>query len=304
MLFEELKRKARSLPLLPGVYIMKDRSGTVIYVGKAKKLKNRVSQYFQDTASHTAKTRQMVSKIDQFDVIVADSEFEALVLECSLIKQYQPRYNILLKDDKGYPYLRLNMKDTYPTITIASKAMNDGALYFGPFGSRGVTNSVLESVKTTLKLPNCSKRFPRDIGKGRPCLHYHMDQCSGWCQSSLTQADYMKVIYQAKQLLQGKYKSVAADIRKQMLSAADDLNFELAAILRNRLHAVEALGKKQLVTAGACADMDVIGYAQTGSKACVTVLHCSNGNLMDKDFELFSDPDSPETAISALMKQY
>lgn len=182
MIFEELKDRALSLPMEPGVYIMRDKTDTVIYVGKAKKLKNRVSQYFQDTASHTPKTRMMVSRIHRFEVIVAASEFEALVLECSLIKRYQPKYNILLKDDKGYPYLRLDMKQEFPKITMVSKPAADGAAYYGPYGSRGVTNSILEAIRMTLKLPDCGKEFPRDLGKGRPCLNYHMNQCAGWCQ--------------------------------------------------------------------------------------------------------------------------
>ena len=153
MTFAELKEKAMTLPYAPGVYIMRDKANTVIYVGKAKKLKNRVSQYFQETASHTPKTKIMVSKIDHFDVIVAASEFEALGLECSLIKRYMPKYNILLKDDKGYPYLRLNMKDIYPKITLVSKIADDGAEYFGPYGSRSVTHDVMEAICQTLKLP-------------------------------------------------------------------------------------------------------------------------------------------------------
>ena len=166
--FPELKEKALTLPYAPGVYIMRDKTNTVIYVGKAKKLKNRVSQYFQETASHSPKTRIMVSKIDHFDVIVAASEFEALVLECSLIKRYLPKYNILLKDDKGYPYLRLNMNEIYPRITLVNKIADDGAQYFGPYGSRSVTQDVLEAIRLTLKLPGCSKQFPRDVGKERP----------------------------------------------------------------------------------------------------------------------------------------
>lgn len=304
MRFEELKEKALSLPLSPGVYIMKDKQDHVIYVGKAKRLKNRVSQYFQDTAAHTLKTRLMVSKIDHFDVIVAASEFEALVLECSLIKRHQPKYNILLKDDKGYPYLRLDMKSQYPSITMVGKISDDGAGYYGPFGSRGVTNSVLEAIRLALKLPGCSKKFPRDIGKGRPCLNYHLKQCEGWCQSDKTAAEYRGVIEQARQLLLGNYKAVAEQIRQQMIAAADDLNFELAASLRDRLSAVEALGKKQLVTAGSMADTDVIGYAQTEAKACLSVLHFSGGNLLDKDYELLSLPDDAEAAVSSLVKQY
>lgn len=290
--------------MAPGVYLMRDKSQTVIYVGKAKKLKNRVSQYFQDTASHTPKTRMMVSKIYEFDVIVAASEFEALVLECSLIKRYMPKYNILLKDDKGYPYLRINMKETYPSITLVSKIQQDGADYYGPFGSRGVTNQVLETLRLTLKLPNCSRQFPRDIGKDRPCLNYHMNQCEGWCQNGKSQEEYIQTIRQAAQLLRGNYKQAADAIREQMLSAADELKFELAASLRDRLNAVEALGQKQLVTAGTLADTDVIGFGQTVTKACFTVLHFSNGNLLDKDYEIISAVDEPEAAVSSLMKQY
>lgn len=304
MTFDELKDKALSLPLAPGVYIMRDKSGTVIYVGKAKKLKNRVSQYFQNTAAHTPKTRLMVSKIHHFDVIVAASEFEALVLECSLIKRHMPKYNILLKDDKGYPYLRLNQKETYPTITLVRTISDDGAEYFGPFGSRGVTQTVLEAISSALKLPACKKQFPRDIGKDRPCLNYHMNRCEGWCQSSLTQEQYLQRIAQARQLLQGNYKSTSEQIKSEMLAAADNLDFELAASLRDRLMAVDALGKKQLVTAGTLADTDVIGYAETETKACFAVLHFSGGNLLDKDYEVFAVPEDKEQAVGSLMKQY
>lgn len=304
MTFDELKDKALSLPHAPGVYIMRDKTDKVIYVGKAKKLKNRVTQYFQDTASHTPKTRLMVSKIHHFDVIVAASEFEALVLECSLIKRYMPKYNILLKDDKGYPYLRLNMKDIYPQITMVNKIADDGALYFGPFGSRSVTHGVLEAIRLTLKLPGCSKQFPRDIGKDRPCLNYHMKQCDGWCQERVPGTMYRQRIEQARQLLQGNYKAVADEIKTQMLDAADNLEFELAASLRDRLNAVEALGQKQLVTAGSLADTDVVGYAQTETKACFSVLHFSAGNLLDKEYEVFPLPDDKQEAVSSLMKQY
>ena len=304
MCFEELKEKALSLPLTPGVYIMRDKTDKVIYVGKAKKLKNRVSQYFQDTASHTLKTRLMVSKINHFDVIVAASEFEALVLECSLIKRYMPKYNILLKDGKGYPYIRLDVKAKYPTFSMVSKIADDGAAYFGPYGSRGTTTAILEALQTTLKLPACKKVFPRDIGKDRPCLNYHMGQCEGWCQQGRTRDEYLQRIEQAKQLLSGNYKKVAQDIRNQMLEAADNMEFELAAGLRDRLNAVEALSKKQLVTAGSMADTDVIGYGQTETKACFAVLHFRGGNLLDKDYEVFSAPDEPEAAVSSLMKQY
>ena len=304
MTFEELKEKARSLPYAPGVYIMRDKTDKVIYVGKAKKLKNRVSQYFQDTASHSPKTRIMVSKIHHFDVIVAASEFEALVLECSLIKRYLPKYNILLKDDKGYPYLRLNLKDIYPRLEIVSRLAEDGADYYGPYGGRSVTHDVMEAIRLTLKLPGCSKQFPRDIGKERPCLNYHMNQCAGWCQENKTCTEYRETILQARELLRGNYRTVADQIRQQMLTAADNLEFELAASLRDRLNAVETLGQKQLVTAGTLADTDVVGYGETEAKACFAVLHFSGGNLLDKDYEVFPKPEDQKEAVSSLLKQY
>ena len=302
--FNALKEKASTLPLAPGVYVMRDKNDKVIYVGKAKKLKNRVSQYFVNTVSHTPKTRLMVSHIDHFDVIIAASEFEALVLECSLIKRYLPKYNILLKDDKGYPYLRLNMKDIYPRITMVSKIADDGAGYYGPYGSRGVTQDLMEAIRLTLKLPDCKREFPRDIGKDRPCLNYHMNQCAGWCTEGKSCSEYRERAEQARQLLTGNYKGVAADIRQQMLAAAENLEFELAASLRDRLNAVETLGQKQLVTAGTLADTDVIGYACTEAKACFAVLHFSGGNLLDKDYEVFQIPDDKEAAVSSLLKQY
>lgn len=304
MYFEELKEKALSLPYAPGVYIMRDKTDKVIYVGKAKKLKNRVSQYFQDTASHSPKTRIMVSKIHHFDVIVAASEFEALVLECSLIKQYLPKYNILLKDDKGYPFLRLDMREIYPRITLVNKISDDGAQYYGPYGSRSVTHNVMEAIQLTLKLPSCNRQFPRDIGKDRPCLNYHMNQCAGWCQEGKRCSEYRKTMEQARQLLLGNYKTVSDEIRRTMLEAAEKLEFELAASLRDRLNAVEALGQKQLVTAGTLADTDVVGYGETETKACFSVLHFSGGNLLDKEYEVFARPEDKQEAVSSLLKQY
>ena len=301
---DRLKEKAAALPQVPGVYIMRDKSSQVIYVGKAKKLKNRVSQYFVDTISHSPKTRLMVSKIFDFDVIVSPSEFEALVLECSLIKQHMPKYNILLKDDKGYPFIRVQLKEEYPTLALVSKIADDGASYFGPFGSRGVTPSLLEAVNSILKVPSWSKKFPRDIGKGRPCLHYHMNQCEGWCREEKSNREYRQRIDQAVKLLQGDYKQVVSEIKKQMLDASDELNFELAANLRDRLKAIEALGQKQLVTAVTATDTDVIGFYQTESKACFTVLHFSNGNLLDKEYEILTPADEPEVAVSSLLTQF
>ena len=303
MTFEELKQKALHLPMSPGVYIMRDASDTVIYVGKAVKLKNRVSQYFQDTASHSEKTRRMVRNVHHFDVIIAASEFDALVLECSLIKQHLPKYNILLKDDKGYPYLRLDMKEPYPAITMVSKPADDGAVYFGPYGSRGVTRNILDTIQHIFKLPLCAKKFPRDLQKGRVCLNYHMDQCAGWCQKNdITQ--YRNTIEQARQLLMGKHKEVMQEIRAQMLQASDEMNFELAAQLRNQLQAVEALGQKQLSTAGKAMDTDVIGLASSETKTCFTVMHYLAGKLVDKDYVILPLQEDSGDALNSLVKQY
>lgn len=304
MTFEELKDKALSLPLEPGVYIMQDKTGTVIYVGKAKKLKNRVSQYFHDQAAHTPKTRRMVSQIDHFDVIVARSEFEALVLECSLIKRHMPKYNILLKDDKGYPYLRVDLREKYPVIELAPRVLNDGAQYFGPYGGRYISQHVIDTLRLTLKLPGCGKKFPRDLGKARPCLNYHMNNCDAWCQLSRSPEEYRARIREAVQMLEGKYKDTAQALRAQMESAAEALDFERAASLRDRLLAVESLGQRQLVTAGSMASTDVIGYYQSEAKACFAVLHYVNGSLLDKDYEILPPADEADEAVSTLVKQY
>ena len=300
----ELKEKAQSLPLSPGVYIMQDKSNEVIYVGKAKKLKNRVSQYFVDTVTHTPKTRLMISKIDHFDVIIAASEFEALVLECSLIKRHMPRYNILLKDDKGYPYLRLDPREPYPALTLASRVKEDGAKYYGPYGGRYLTQKVIDTLRLTFKLPGCGKTFPKEIGKERPCLNFQMNNCDGWCRGEPDQAEYAVRIRQIQSLLSGSYKPVAAQLKEQMLQASEALEFERAAQLRDRMNAIEALGQKQLVTAGRMADTDAIGYYQTEAKGCFAVLHYVDGNLTDKDYEILPLADSPEEALSSLTKQY
>ncbi|MBQ9969735.1 MAG: excinuclease ABC subunit UvrC, partial [Oscillospiraceae bacterium] len=304
MTFDELKEKARSLPLAPGVYLMQDKGGKVIYVGKAKKLRNRVSQYFQDSAAHSPKTRRMVSMIDHFDVIVAASEFEALVLECSLIKRHMPKYNILLKDDKGYPYLRIDMRDEYPVMTMVNRVMDDGADYYGPYGGRFVTQQLIDTIRLTFKLPGCGKSFPKDLGKDRPCLNYHMNNCDAWCQLSRTAEEYRLIMKQVTMLLQGKYKQIAQSLRQQMEDAAEALEFERAAALRDRMLAIENLGKKQLVTAGTMAHTDVIGYYEGSAKACFSVLHFVDGSLLDKSYEIVPLSGNMEDAVSSLVKQY
>lgn len=306
MTFEELKEKAHALPLEPGVYIMQDDRNEVIYVGKAKALRNRVSQYFADLASHTEKTRAMVSQIDHFDVIIADSEFEALVLECSLIKRHQPKYNILLKDDKGYPYIRLTVKEDYPQFSIATRVEEDGARYFGPYGSRGATQAIIDALKAALRLPVCRRKFPRDIGKERPCLYFRMGQCEGYCRREMDQSRYRESISEAVRLLEGKYDEVLAELRDEMEQAAEDLRFEKAAALRDRVRSIELLGKRQKVVTGSLADTDVVGFHRGEAKSCFVVLHYVDGELAAKDMDLMENPLEEETGdtVSALVKQY
>ena len=305
MTFDELKEKARSLPLKPGVYIMQDAQSTVIYVGKAKALKNRVSQYFQDSANHTEKTRAMVAQIDHFDVIIADSEFEALVLECSLIKRHQPRYNILLKDDKGYPYIRLSNEE-YPKFSLVGKVAQDGARYFGPYATRHNTQAIVDALRTALRLPSCGKKFPRDIGKERPCLNFHMGKCDGYCRGEDLKEQHQEAMAQAVSLLEGRFKEVLADLKAEMEQAAEDLRFEKAAELRDRIRAIELLGARQKVVAGSLADTDVVGWFRGTAKSCFVVLHYVDGELAAKDMDLMETPMEEDEGdiLSSLVKQY
>ena len=234
---EQLLEKANDLPLAPGVYLMMDASGKVIYVGKAKKLKNRVSQYFQLGTGHNEKTRRMVSQVDHFDTIFVSSEFEALILENSLIKQHMPRYNILLKDDKGYPFVRLGTEH-YPRFTMASKPADDNALYFGPFGGRNETRAAIDAICAAFRLPTCSRKFPRDIGKERPCLNHHMGRCDGFCRpDGPGQAEYQARIRQAVRIFSGHYRQLTAELQQEMEQAAEELNFSQSGIS----HAISSL---------------------------------------------------------------
>ena len=305
MTFDELKEKAHALPLKPGVYIMQNAQNEVIFVGKAMALKNRVSQYFANLASHTEKTRAMVSSIHHFDVIVADSEFEALVLECALIKRHQPKYNILLKDSKGYPYIRLTVKEEYPRFDLSNKVTEDGARYFGPYGSRGASNAIIDSLLDTFRLPTCHKKFPRDIGKGRPCLNFHMGKCDGYCRREMDQSRYRESTEQIVRLLEGKQGEVLKDLNAQMAQAAEELQFERAAALRDRVRAVELLSKRQKVV-GRLADTDVVGFFRGQAKSCFVVLHFAEGELAAKDMDLIETPmeGEEEQVISALVSQY
>ena len=301
-MLDTLREKANNLPLLPGVYIMLDEKSEVIYVGKAKKLKNRVSSYFH--GEHLPKVQAMVDKVADFNVIVAASEFEALVLENSLIKRHKPHYNILLKDDKGYPFIRLDMREEYPSMSLSNRAAKDGAKYYGPFGSRGQTRNVISTISKALLLPDCSRKFPRDIGKERPCLNYHMGACLGWCLKDSSGEEYRRRMSQAALILDGKSGELLEDLRCQMEQAAEELRFEKAAELRDRLRAVENLSNRQRVIATAFADTDAIGFCR-GAKSCFTALHFVNGDLVGKDTEMMEEPlEEDSEAISDLVRQY
>ncbi len=300
---DDLREKARNLPLKPGVYIMLDKTGQVIYVGKAKQLKNRVSSYFH--GEHNVKTTVLVSKIADFNVIIANSEFEALVLENQLIKRHMPKYNILLKDDKGYPFVRLDVKSQYPKFTIASRTAEDGARYFGPFGGRSATKDAIDAICKALKLPTCGRKFPRDIGKERPCLNYHMGNCRAYCLKDASADEYRSSINEAVMILEGKTGELTGMLRKEMEQAAEELRFERAAELRDRIKAISLLQHKQRVISGAMADTDVAGYYRGEARSCFVVLHFIGGQLLDKDFELLDNPmEDDGEAVSALIRQY
>lgn len=302
MLTDELREKANRLPLLPGVYLMLDEKGEVIYVGKAKALKNRVTSYFR--GEHELKTSAMVEKVRDFNVIVAASEFEALVLENSLIKRHQPHYNILLRDDKAYPFIRLDTKSEYPYFSIVNKVAEDGAKYFGPFGGRGLTHDIIDTVCKALLLPTCGKKFPRDIGKGRPCLNYHMGSCPGYCAGKSTGDEYRARMRDAEMILNGKSAELKAELEREMTKASDELWFEQAAKLRDRLRSLEGLSNRQAVIGAVGSDTDAVGFFR-GAKSCFSVLHYSGDNLVGKDFEMLDEPleNDPE-AVSELVRQY
>lgn len=303
---DELREKANELPLTPGVYLMMDKSGEVIYVGKAKKLRNRVSQYFREDSSHNLKTRMMVGQVHEFDTIMVSTEFEALVLENSLIKRHQPHYNILLKDDKGYPFVRVDMAKEYPRFTLVNRTAADRAKYFGPFGGRHDTRAALDAVCTALKLPTCRKEFPRDIGKERPCLNYHMGRCDGFCRPEMEQEEYRRRMDQAVLLLEGKIRQVTKPLEEEMRREAEELHFERCAVLRDEISAIELLSNRQKVIAGICADTHIWGLYCGDVKWAYTVLYVKDGCLTGKETHAFDVPveESAEEVLSALLNQY
>ncbi len=296
-----LSNKANRLPLLPGVYLMRNADGEIIYVGKAKKLKNRVTSYFR--GEHLPKVAAMISKVSDFEVIVTSSEFEALCLENALIKQHMPFYNILLRDDKGYPFIRLS-NDEYPRFSVVNKIAEDGAEYFGPFGGRSVSFDIISTIQKTLGLSSCSKRFPRDKGKERPCLNYQMGICSGHCLNDTPKSEYLSQIESAKLILKGKTKDLLDDLREKMKSCSEELQFEKAAFYRDKIRAIESLSNKQRLISTKLPDTDVFGFYRDDT-SCFAVLHFSDGSLTGKEYELLPEPlEEDSEAIAAFMLRY
>ncbi len=301
------KEKALKLPQKPGVYLMLGKNGEVIYVGKAKKLYNRVNSYFRSNANHNSKTRMMVSQIKDFDYIITDTEFEALVLENSLIKRHMPRYNILLKDDKGYPSIRLSVKDEYPRFSIVSKPLDDGAEYFGPYGGRVESRRAIETVSELLKLPTCHRKFPEDIGKGRPCLNSHIGRCDAVCAGRVSKKEYNEKISRACMILSGKTDEVTKMLEEKMLDHAEKLEFELAGKLRDEIRAISALATKQKVISSMMSDTDVFGFYVGENKTVFSVLHYIDGSLLETESKMTDTPvyaELPELLEEFVIRYY
>lgn len=298
-----LRKKAMSLPLLPGVYIMKNADGEIIYIGKAKALKNRVSQYFGSQNRHPIKVRKMVEHVDRFDYIVTGSEFEALVLECSLIKQHSPKYNILLKDDKGYSYIRIS-EGEYRKISAVFNKKDDGSEYIGPYLSSYSVRQSVDAANKIFKLPQCNKVFPRDFGKSRPCLNYYISQCCGLCTGKIKKSDYDEAVDGAIAFLKGDSRDIIADLRVKMEKAAEELDFEQAAKLRDRINSIERIKEKQKVVYKSVEEQDVFATADIDGSVCLAVLRFSNGRLFDSEHFFFDDPGDKEGMRSDFITSY
>lgn len=300
---KELRKKAMALPLQPGVYIMKNKDKKIIYIGKAKALKNRVSSYFGSHSNHSLKVIRMVENVDNFDYILCDTEFEALVLECSLIKQHMPKYNILLKDDKGYNYIKVT-KGAFPRIRECYRMDDDNADYIGPFISNfSVKNAVDETLKI-FKLPRCNKQFPRDYGKSRPCLNGFMGLCAAPCHGDITQEDYAATVKEAVAFLKGGSKKSIARMQEQMEAYSEALEFEKAAKLRDRIKAIKNLEERQKVVAINVPEEDVFALVNSTKKACFDVLRFQNGRLTDSEHWLIDSVDDLPEARFELIERY
>ncbi len=283
---------------------MKNKDKEIIYVGKAKKLKNRVSSYFASQTNMQTKVIKMVSHVDDFDYIITDSEFEALVLECSLIKQHMPKYNILLKDDKGYHYIKVT-NSPYPRLQFAMQKKDDDSTYIGPYTSSFIVREAVDAAQKIFKLPQCNKVFPRDIGKGRPCLNFHINQCSAPCTGKISQEDYKKSVEDALDFLMKKGTDEAIrDIKEEMLKASENLEFEKAAALRDRIAAIKRITDKQKVVSDGKTEQDVFAISQSGDKTCLMVLRFEAGKLCDAEHYFLSDVDDLKMTRSEAILSY
>lgn len=301
-----LRKKAMSLPLTPGVYLMKNKNGKIIYVGKAKALKNRVSQYFGSQNNHTLKVRKMVENVEDFDYILCDSEFEALVLECSLIKQNTPKYNILLKDDKGYNYIKVTNGEWKNFFSVKQR-IDDGSEYIGPYTGGGIPGAV-DTAKKIFLLPDCSKVFPRDYNKSRPCLNFYIGQCSAPCAGKITKAEHNKAVDAALDFILNGSKKAVDSLTEEMLAASENLEFEKAAKLRDRINAIKKVNEKQKVFAASVEEQDVFSIvcAADGEapKACLSVLRFSDSRLSDSEHFIIDLPENLPEARYELIRSY
>lgn len=299
----ELRKKANTLPMEPGVYLMRDRRGEIIYVGKAKKLKNRVTSYFRGVEHHLPKVYRMVEQVQDFDYIVTDSEFEALVLECSLIKLHSPKYNILLKDDKGYHYVCVT-KEPYPRIKLAMQKADDGNEYIGPFVSSMVVKQTVEEANRVFLLPTCRRKFPEDFGKERPCLNFHIHQCMGVCRGKITPEAYREVLDEALQFIRsGGVQSVEV-LTERMQQAAEALDFERAARYRDRISAIRRITEQQKVIEFPHESLDVLGWVQGEDKIYCSLLVLREGRLRDKKDLSFDCMAEPEEIVTEFLLSY
>lgn len=287
------------LPLLPGVYIIRDKEGQIIYIGKAKRLRTRVSQYFREGVPHDAKVTKMISHAFEFDVIVTQSEFEALVLECSQIKQHKPKYNILLKDDKGYSYVKVT-REKWPRLSAALQKDDENADYYGPFTSSFAVREMVEAASDVFRLPRCTRRFPQDIGKGRPCLNAHIGKCMAVCSGKIRNEDYREAVESALHMIRHGQTDIMKTLKARMEDAAGRLDFERAALIRDQLAAIEKVSRGQKVVRSEVAEQDVIAFAGSANAVCAAILRFREGRLADKREFLFHDTQD----IAALRDEF
>lgn len=299
---QELYEKARTLPLLPGVYIIRDKNDEIIYIGKAKKLKNRVSQYFKENADHLPKVQKMVDNAFSFDVIVTNSEFEALTLECSQIKQHSPKYNILLKDDKGYNFIKIS-KEPFPRITAEFQVLDDSK-YLGPYMSSFAVREMVATAQEIFRLPTCNRVFPRDFGKERPCLNYHIKKCMGVCRGKISRQDYNQIIDSAVHFLKQDTDKITDILQKNMEEAAENLEFEKAALIRDQITAIQKLSAGQNVVNSSLQSHDFIAIAGGGKNCCVSVLRFRQGRLMDKKEHVFFGEENTDDVRDEFLVQF